>query len=709
MGNELNIAQVQVPDFSGVASLAQAGNTSFNNAFDAAHSVLDRYVSGQQRKADAGILNDLGQISNEQQLTDFLSKNPLAGRNLSPEMQKTILDMRKTVLGYGLDRANTGNINANADSTNQATMISGYDFRDRTGKLAADRAMAPTIGQAYANGLQFGQAANGNSDVGPLAGPGGVSPTKAAAAVIQGLVARGVPEHVAVGVAMNSQSESGFNPNIIGDGGTSGGLFQWHGERFTGLQNFAKNQGKPWQDPNVQLDYFMHENATTEKANWDKVVSTGNSQDAAVSFVQNWERPAPGPLAARTAVYGGASGVGGPTPGPNGYIGGAQNGYVANPAILSAIAALKNNPYATSADYQAVIDTLTGAQKTGQGEIAARDAAAQKLAADQAIITSVQNPNRSTPAAIQAGVLNTLSLNPTTALGAAGGAGALVAPGGALAAVASPPVATDPSTAAGLDAQNTADNTALGAMPGTSKDVVLKKFLDSADPVATLVEQANKTGGGVFFDTVTLNNDTRKSIQTLADKAGVTVAQMAATLADITDPSTEVRGWGLNDRPSLNKLLQPVNTGGLGGVQNFLSDPLGDNGLQKIIDTAKADAAKVNDVHLQTAANTKTAAQHEGLKLQISQLQENMAKVYNANPNDPRLPGMQAQLEGMKQSAFNPRSNTERTIQQIRMLDPANPQVKTLAQQLVTQMLADPTNPDNSQANIAAVKSKFGI
>ena len=40
----------------------------------------------------------------------------------------------------------------------------------------------------------------------------------------------------ACGVLANIEAESGFNPNIYGDGGTSYGICQWHAERMTNLQ-----------------------------------------------------------------------------------------------------------------------------------------------------------------------------------------------------------------------------------------------------------------------------------------------------------------------------------------------------------------------------------------------------------------------------------------------------------------------------------------
>jgi hypothetical protein len=69
----------------------------------------------------------------------------------------------------------------------------------------------------------------------------------------------GLSPVAAAGVVGNLYQESGFNPTAVGDGGTAHGLAQWRGDRHAGLVNFAKAQGKPPTDPNVQMDYLVTE------------------------------------------------------------------------------------------------------------------------------------------------------------------------------------------------------------------------------------------------------------------------------------------------------------------------------------------------------------------------------------------------------------------------------------------------------------------
>lgn len=115
--------------------------------------------------------------------------------------------------------------------------------------------------------------------------------------VIAGLVARGVPLHVAQGVTARLNGESRLNPGIneinpTVEGSRGGyGLAQWTGPRRRQYEAFASERGAPLDDPNAQLDFLMWENANTEKGAWDKVMSAQDAVQAAELFTTHWERP----------------------------------------------------------------------------------------------------------------------------------------------------------------------------------------------------------------------------------------------------------------------------------------------------------------------------------------------------------------------------------------------------------------------------------
>lgn len=125
--------------------------------------------------------------------------------------------------------------------------------------------------------------------------------------ILAGLIRRGVPAHVAQGVLMNFRDESGYNTGIQERAPTAGrggyGLAQWTGPRRVALEQFAKGQGKPADDLDVQLDYFMSENQGPEARAWKQVLAAPNANQAAVSFLNNWERPAAGNAERRAARY----------------------------------------------------------------------------------------------------------------------------------------------------------------------------------------------------------------------------------------------------------------------------------------------------------------------------------------------------------------------------------------------------------------------
>lgn len=127
--------------------------------------------------------------------------------------------------------------------------------------------------------------------------------------VVNALVQKGLPLHVAQGVAMNFKDESGLDTGIqehspiAGRGGY--GLAQWTGPRRTALENYAASSGRAIDDLGTQLDYFMQENAGPEAQAWSRVMAAPNAQQAAVNFLKYWERPAAQHQSARAFRYAG--------------------------------------------------------------------------------------------------------------------------------------------------------------------------------------------------------------------------------------------------------------------------------------------------------------------------------------------------------------------------------------------------------------------
>jgi hypothetical protein len=115
--------------------------------------------------------------------------------------------------------------------------------------------------------------------------------------VIDGLIARGMPPAAAMGFAGNFAVESRFDPGIneiapLVPGSRGGfGYAQWTGPRRRQLEDFAASRGVPVSDPNMQLDFLMHELGTTEARARDAIFSARDPVTAARLVSEQFLRP----------------------------------------------------------------------------------------------------------------------------------------------------------------------------------------------------------------------------------------------------------------------------------------------------------------------------------------------------------------------------------------------------------------------------------
>lgn len=146
--------------------------------------------------------------------------------------------------------------------------------------------------------------------------------TNPADMILQGLVQRGLPQHVAQGFVMNMRDESNLNPGIneaapIVPGSRGGfGLSQWTGPRRRALEQFAASRGVPVSDMNTQLDFLMTELQGPESRAAQSIFAAPDAATAADAILRNYLRPAPEHVASRSQRYlsgGNISGGGGST------------------------------------------------------------------------------------------------------------------------------------------------------------------------------------------------------------------------------------------------------------------------------------------------------------------------------------------------------------------------------------------------------------
>lgn len=116
--------------------------------------------------------------------------------------------------------------------------------------------------------------------------------------------ARGFSKEGAEGIADNMMRESGGDPTIPGDKGTSFGLFQHHAERKAALEQFAKAKGVPASDPEVQIDFADHEMKTQMPKLRETLMAATDRNAAEGSFKRIFERPAAGQWEGGKALLG---------------------------------------------------------------------------------------------------------------------------------------------------------------------------------------------------------------------------------------------------------------------------------------------------------------------------------------------------------------------------------------------------------------------
>jgi hypothetical protein len=135
------------------------------------------------------------------------------------------------------------------------------------------------------------------------------------ASIRQGLIDRGLPEHIADGFVMNFQDESGLNPGIneiapLVPGSRGGfGLYQLTGPRRRAYEEWATSQGIPLDSVDGQLDFLMMELQGPEAAAASRIMAAPDAGSAAASIVTDFLRPSPEHRDRRVAEYTGGGRV----------------------------------------------------------------------------------------------------------------------------------------------------------------------------------------------------------------------------------------------------------------------------------------------------------------------------------------------------------------------------------------------------------------
>lgn len=115
--------------------------------------------------------------------------------------------------------------------------------------------------------------------------------------IIGGLVARGIPLHIAQGMVANMMAESRLDPGIneiapLVPGSRGGfGLNQWTGPRRRQFEAYAQERGVPFNDLDTQLDFTLWELQNTERGAWNALQGADDPVEAARIYSERFLRP----------------------------------------------------------------------------------------------------------------------------------------------------------------------------------------------------------------------------------------------------------------------------------------------------------------------------------------------------------------------------------------------------------------------------------
>ena len=106
----------------------------------------------------------------------------------------------------------------------------------------------------------------------------------------------GLNSAAASGILANIYKESSFNPDTVGDHGTSYGICQWHNGRYTNLRNWCAKNNLDYKTLHGQLCYLNHELTTGYKSMLNKFKNVPDTAEGAYKVGYEWcysyERPA---------------------------------------------------------------------------------------------------------------------------------------------------------------------------------------------------------------------------------------------------------------------------------------------------------------------------------------------------------------------------------------------------------------------------------
>ena len=197
-----------------------------------------------------------------------------------------VLHKKLQKLGFDLGNEQKFGINGPKTQTALIKLNKTYDQKQQTGGLTSKISsfLSSIINSDIAQSVLGNNKSNiQNNDV---------SATDMPSRVISFLKNKGLTTSQASGIAGNMAVESGFEPDAVGDAGTSYGLVQWHADRWTKLKQYCAKNNYDVSSVSGQLEYLWYELKSNSRLGYAELIKQTNPRDAAEIFAKYFERPA---------------------------------------------------------------------------------------------------------------------------------------------------------------------------------------------------------------------------------------------------------------------------------------------------------------------------------------------------------------------------------------------------------------------------------
>jgi len=518
----LTIEQVKAPDFSASSEMLARANQSFNTGIDSAKGILEQYNAGQQAKGDQALVGVLAGLSSEEELANFLQTTDLSQMNISDTMRQNILGARSDILGNNATRQST--VNA-ADANSRANAGEGRVAAEYADGVAARdelRALTPAYVGALAEGQTYGRGPNTNQDWLAYDNQGATRNDPLSPELVQSMSFLGD-----MGITMRVTSGGQENNTDQGTGSTR------HNHGNAADADFYIGDRKlDWNNPQ-DLPIFQ-QIVTQARANGVTGIGAGDDYMGAGRMHVGFGNPgvwgadgqgtnAPDWL---TAAYNGA---------PAGTAPISRNG-TGGQAAAAFTAALQAGTRMAPDQAAALFNSVLDQQATGQGLIDAAEAKRQTELGAAATRDAILNPNNLSPDAVTRDLLSIDGVSAANTLATAG------QDRSAFNGVIAPALTPDTEVNAALARTGAADAAAAGNDP-LARSFALAETFDTAEGGAgqALMSQFDVPEGS-GLDPAYVD----RRLQAMADDAGVSKGEMAATISSMAQGNYEYFARMLN-------------------------------------------------------------------------------------------------------------------------------------------------------------------